>query len=195
MKHSLRFFPVLAAAIALMTASSPLAFADPDSCDSPEMMSEAIPHTRFLGPIDWKVGDRLSYQITFGFLGKIGTIEKEITKEEGAGVWLRQVTLLTDKSDIQEMLVERSSGKVIKYIKNGQEAVYTEEVLLDPAQTHESVTVPAGTFEAVHLTGKTQNGGKIDLWSNPEKTAIDGMIKSTVDGTTNVELMTFHRAP
>jgi hypothetical protein len=128
-------------------------------------------------------------------LGKIGTMEKDVTREEGQGVWMKQVTVLTGgKRDQMEFLVNRADGKVLKFLKNGQPADYAEQPLHDISETDESVTVPAGTFQSHHLAGASESGARIEIWKNADATAIDGVIKTTIDAATDIELTRFSRS-
>ena len=158
-----------------------------------EESADIVSVMQFVGPVTWRVGDHMEYQISIQFIGKYGTLTSDVTKEEGNAVWLRQHSVLPPKDDVQEMLVNRSDGKVIKYIQNGQEQPYTDNPVQFISQSDESVTVPAGVFHSKHVVGKTIKGTPIDIWQNSEATAIDGMLKTVIAGGSSIELVRFVR--
>lgn len=138
--------------------------------------------SRYPGPVTWKVGDRMDYEIDATFIGKIGTMSVEVTQDEGDAVWLKQSSVIASSPDVQEMLVDRASGKVLRYLKNGQEAAYPTDEPTIISQDDESVTVPKGTFESTHVVESTADVSRIEIWSNAQATAIDGMLKTVVGG-------------
>ncbi|MGZ3653565.1 MAG: hypothetical protein ACXWSC_20620, partial [Bdellovibrionota bacterium] len=40
-----------------------------------------------------------------------------------------------------------------------------------------TITVPAGTFETIHITAKSQQSGNIEVWANPRAITLDGTAK------------------
>ena len=42
------------------------------------------------------------------------------------------------------------------------------------------MTVPAGTFKAIHIVAKNKQVDHIELWANPRDTVMDGAIKQTM---------------
>src|SRR4051812_26150274 len=71
--------------------------------------------------INWKVGDSAQYSVTVGSFGKLGTMSKEVTKDEGAALWVTQnLDLMIQKQKV-EILISKADGKVLKTIVNGKE--------------------------------------------------------------------------
>src|SRR5689334_6643790 len=65
--------------------------------------------------LNWKVGDSADYSISAVF-GNLGTMHKEVTKEEGNGYWVTQQATLMGQNDKTEMLIDRDTGKVLQVI-------------------------------------------------------------------------------
>jgi hypothetical protein len=148
--------------------------------------------------VHWRVGDHMEYQISVTIVGNVGSMVNDVQKEEGDAVWLHQHTILSPDNDAQDFLVRRSDGKVIKYLKNGQESSFDEDPVQAASQDDESVTVPAGTFDCTHVIGKTNRSPNVEVWTNSNATAIDGTIKTVVGGNglgTTIELTRFSRGP
>jgi hypothetical protein len=129
--------------------------------------------------INWKVGDSSDYNIIAVF-GNVGNMHKEVTKEEGTGVWLVETVKAGGQNDKSEVLIDRNTGKTLKLIHNGkEEAVPTEQPEII-SQDYTSVTVPAGTFKVMHVVAKTKEVSKVELWINNVDIVIDGAAKQVV---------------
>src|SRR4051812_9701129 len=81
---------------------------------------EAARSAATLSLVDWKIGDSQDFKVTLG-MGLDGTMRKEAFKEEGNAIWLRQELKLPIANDTSEMLVDRDSGRILKFIRNGKE--------------------------------------------------------------------------
>ncbi|MBN21887.1 MAG: hypothetical protein CL678_11460 [Bdellovibrionaceae bacterium] len=145
--------------------------------------------------LDWKVGDRLEYNISAGFAGS-GTLVKEAFKDEGESIWVKQDIVIGGRTEKMEMLINKADGSVLKIIRNGRE----EQVPNDPPEITDvemtEVTVPAGTFSATHITGKTKQVKKFEVWANADDTALDGTLKQVANMgfiTMTMELTRFVR--
>jgi hypothetical protein len=130
-----------------------------------------------LNLINWKVGDKMSYQVSMGFLGAFGAMTKEVTKEEGDTIWLHQVIDLKFQKQTVDVQMSRVDGHIIKMIQDGREMQIPNDKLEVISQDYGDVTVPAGTFAAVHIVAKTQSVSKIEIWANPAETVLDGALK------------------
>ncbi len=147
--------------------------------------------------INWKVGDYANFQISAGPFGKVGDLKKAVTKEEGKAIWVVAEAAMMGQNDKSEMLINRADGKILKYIHNGkEEAIPSGEIeVLD--QEYTEVKVPAGTFKCIHLTIKTPDVEKAEIWANPNLTVMEGLLKQTVNQNgidVAVELVKFGRA-
>lgn len=155
---------------------------------------QALTQTSALNLINWKVGDRMDYQVSVGFFGKIGAMFKTVSKDEGDALWIHQEIDLKVQKQVVDMLISKADGKVLKLIQNGQEAQIPNDKLEVISQDYGQVTVPAGTFDAIHIVAKTQQVSKIELWANPSATVMDGALKqimATQLGEITMELASF----
>ena len=162
--------------------------------------SESFIHVGNYNPealLNWKVGDSADYNMTAVF-GNIGTLHKEITKEEGHGVWMSETTNAMGQKDVSEVLIDRDSGKVLKFVHNGKEETYPDDTPQVISEEYTSVTVPAGTFKAMHVVAKTKQISHIEIWENMKDVVMDGSIKEIMTaqfGDITVELTQQHRTP
>ena len=175
-----------------------------DSISLPAALSQAQLNAITLGNvsaqdvINWKVGDNANYQVSAGSFGKLGTMSQAVTKDEGAALWVKTDTKLAIQNDTAEMLLNKADGKILKYIHNGKEEALPDDKIEIISQDYADVTVPAGTFKAIHITAKTEKVSKIEIWANPRDTVMSGMIKQTMKTQgidIAVELTDFKRTP
>lgn len=134
-----------------------------------------------LALIDWKVGDAQAYKVVLGGFGMEGTMNKEVTKEEGNAVWVKQELKLPIMSDKSEMLMDRNSGKILKYIHNGKEEKAPEGDVEIISTSQETIEVPAGKFKVIHVKAKSKDVQDIQIWINPRDIALDGAAKLYMD--------------
>lgn len=145
--------------------------------------------------INWKVGDSSDSNINATF-GNIGTMHKEVTKEEGKGVWLLEDVTAMGKKDKTEVLIDRDSGKTLKMIHNGKEETVPDDKVQIISQDYTQVTVPAGTFKVMHVVAKAKDVDHLELWVNNVDIVIDGAAKtvmSTQFGDMTIELTKQHK--
>jgi hypothetical protein len=150
--------------------------------------------------INWKVGDGANYNVTISSFPINGTMVKSVTKDNGDGTfWFNETIDLTIQKQVVDIEMDRSNAKILKYQVNGQDQAIPDEKVTVVSQDYGSVTVPAGTFKAVHIVAKTTAQGKdvqLEEWANPKDTCMDGSIKiiETTDGTTiNMEMTSFKK--
>lgn len=138
--------------------------------------------------INWKVGDEARYDVSMGFFGKMGTMVKSVTKEEGNAIWIHQEADLMIQKDSTDMLIDRADGRVIKVIRNGKEETAPDDKPEIISQDTTEVTVPAGTFKCIHVVGKTKSVEKFELWANPRDTVMDGALKMVISAQMEVTM-------
>ncbi|MEO5968609.1 MAG: hypothetical protein ABIQ95_01675 [Bdellovibrionia bacterium] len=131
-----------------------------------------------LALINWKVGDSSDYNLSLAF-GK-GSMHKEVTSEEGTGVWLTQNVAIMGQKDVSQILLDRNTGKITKMLHNGKEEAIPNEQPEIISQDYTDVTVPAGTFKCIHIVAKTKTVKRIEMWANPKEVVIDGAIKEVI---------------
>jgi opacity protein-like surface antigen len=127
--------------------------------------------------INWKVGDTAQYDVTVGSFGKMGTMVKSVTKDEGTSIWMEENMNLTVQQQKVEVQINKADGKVLKTIVNGQEQTTPDDPIQVISQDYVDVTVPAGTFKAIHIVAKTKQVDHIEVWANPRDTVMDGTLK------------------
>ena len=154
------------------------------------LMSELAPG------FDWKVGDSASYSLNMGFVK--GSMVMTIT-----GLTADELTLQQDldlgfagKQNC-EMKLNPNTGEAKSLVCNGkpQQVPGNDIEVID--MKDEQVTVPAGTFQSIHITAKQRSDGKIiDQWANPKAVPVMGMIKAISPGPfgkVTVELTSFKK--
>ncbi len=147
-----------------------------------------------LNLINWKVGDRMNYQVSMLF-GK-GTMVKNVSKDEGTAIWLHQDINLMGQKQTADVLFNKADGKILKMLQNGKEVAVPDDKIEIISQDYAEVTVPAGKFQSIHIVAKSEKVSKIEMWANPTQTAIDGALKqimATQFGDMTIELTSFKR--
>ncbi len=146
--------------------------------------------------IDWKIGDSMNYKMSV--MGMSGTMIKSVASEEGNAVWLKQDVSIMGQKQLIEVLLDRATGQILKMRQNGQDKPVPKSDLEVISQEYTKVTVPAGTFDCMHVTAKSSDAPKIEIWANPRDTAMDGGLKQIVQSngmTITLELTSFKRLP
>jgi hypothetical protein len=128
---------------------------------------------------DWKVGDNTFHQFMYKAM-ELATMEWTVFKDEGTSIWVRHIWTNPDGTkDRVEELVDKETGKTLKYIRNGKE----EEVPAEgnPIKVISSkdttVTVPAGTFAAKLMVTESDELGVADTWQNEQEIPLSGVLK------------------
>ncbi len=147
--------------------------------------------------LDWKVGDQCDYKLNLGgFLN--GTMVMSIREVTADGVWMVQdVDLQIQKQKI-EALIDPNTGEIKKMLVDGKEQAVPKNDIEIVDQKQEQVTVPAGTFDSIHITIKdnANNGDQSEQWVNPRDIPIAGMVKSLANsqiGKVTMELTSFKK--
>jgi hypothetical protein len=146
--------------------------------------------------INWKIGDSTSYEIELEGMGKLGTMVKMAMKDEGTGVWVKNEADLMGQKDVTEILIDRSTGKILKMIHNGREEQVPSDEIEIISQDYTEITVPAGTFKCLHIVAKSKQVSKMEIWANPQAVSLDGslqMIMATQFGNMTLKLTQFKK--
>ncbi|OGQ17679.1 MAG: hypothetical protein A3B70_08140 [Deltaproteobacteria bacterium RIFCSPHIGHO2_02_FULL_40_11] len=130
--------------------------------------------------IDWKIGEKATYDMDLGFLGK-GSVVKEATKEEGNALWISTKAKTPLGEQTADVLIRREDGKILKFIVDGKEQEYKEPELELISREADEITVPAGTFKTIHIKAKDKSDdADIDMWANPVDVPLGGIVKNIV---------------
>ena len=139
--------------------------------------------------INWKVGDHAEYNI-HAMNQDVGKLSMRADREEGNAVWMIQDMTGFQKQKV-ETLIDRLNGKTLKYIVNGQEQAAPADKLNIVSQDQQSVTVPAGTFDAIHIVATTDNQQvkQMEIWANPRDILLSGMAQTKIDTTQGISVL------
>lgn len=184
-------------ALAVLSLSSLSAVAAPVTVLSTAQMNQLMTAPIPLNLINWKVGETANFDVSVGPFGKLGTMVKTVTREEGNAVWISQNADLAIQKDSSEILLDRATGKVLKYIHNGKEEQMPDDEIEVISQDTTEVTVPAGTFPCMHVVAKSKQVQKIELWANPRDTVMEGTLKMVMSAQMEItmELTSFQAVP
>ena len=128
--------------------------------------------------LDWKVGDFANYNFSMGFIQ--GTNNMSIREVGPNGIWLIQdMDLGFMGKQLVEALIDPNTGEIKELKVNGQAQDIPENNSEIVSAEESSVTVPAGTFDAIYIKLKNNDDGKISqIWINPEMIPLNGSAKS-----------------
>jgi hypothetical protein len=127
--------------------------------------------------INWKVGEFQDLNLSLQG-SPIGTMHKVATSEEGNGIWMNETTSGSlIGNHVVEVLLDRADGHVIKMRQDGKDTTPPNDKLEIIKQETATITVPAGTFDTIHITAKSQQSDKIEIWANPRAITLDGTAK------------------
>ncbi|MBN8539179.1 MAG: hypothetical protein J0L82_02240 [Deltaproteobacteria bacterium] len=132
--------------------------------------------------LKWKVGDKADYKMAGGILN--GSVKSFVREDNGSEIWVQQDMDMgfLGKQKV-EILFDKATGQVKKLLANGQEQSLPDTSNIEIVETKEaSVTVPAGTFDAIYAKIKDKSNGQIqEAWINPQEVPINGMVKAIAD--------------
>lgn len=132
--------------------------------------------------LKWKVGDKADYKMAGGILN--GTVKSFVREDLGSEIWVQQDMDMgfLGKQKV-EILFDKATGQVKKLLANGQEQSLPDTSNIEIVETKEaSITVPAGTFDAIYAKIKDKSNGQIqEAWINPQEVPINGMVKAIAD--------------
>lgn len=127
-------------------------------------------------PLDWKVGDVAEYNVSAGILGK-GKMIKKVVQDTGTALWILEEMNIPSHKETIKKLYNKEDGKVLSVIRSGSAQNPEDSKIEIISQENTRITVPAGTFNVLHIVGKSKKSPQIELWSNPDATVSDGTIK------------------
>lgn len=162
---------------AVLLSFSQASFAQPINIMDVQIQAAAMTPTDL---INWTVGDTASYNVSAGSFGNVGTMVKAVTKDEGKALWVQQDMDLQFQKQKVEILIEKSSGKILKMLLDGKEQKVPDQNIEIISQDYTEITVPAGTFKVLHVVAKSKEVSKIEIWANPKETVMDGAVKQTI---------------
>ncbi len=162
--------------LVLLSASSALAGDAVTFVSNLDLIALQQTETTALG-LNWKVGESLSYRISLASMGNIGTSVKEVTQDTGDTLWLTNRMQLLGQNEVVEMELRKADGQLLKMRRNGQDQTLPNDPIEIISTESASITVPAGTFESVHIVAKTEKISHIEVWMNPRDTVMDGTLK------------------
>ena len=138
-----------------------------------------VKHSPAANVINWEIGDYCDMNISLQGM-PLGTIHKEAMSNEGNAVWLKQsMSGGMIGNQVVEVLIDRATGKTLKMKQNGQEKPVPDEKIEIIDQETATITVPAGTFETIHIRARSSQG-PLELWANPQAIKLDGAAKMTM---------------
>lgn len=146
--------------------------------------------------LNWKVGESANYNVDMGFIK--GTMVMSVASIGADGIWMNQDMDLgfMGKQQVQTLL-DPNTGAILKMIVNGQEQQPPTQDIEIISTLEESVTVPAGTFDSLHVVAKDKsNNDEINFWINPKVVPLSGMLKQVAPsqfGQVTVELTSFNK--
>lgn len=146
---------------------------------------------------EWKVGDSASYKLNMGgFIN--GSMVMTVKSYDAQGL------LITQDMDLGfagkqncEMLIDPGTGKTKSLVCNGQNQDVGENNVEIIETKEATVTVPAGTFQAIYIKAKNNSdNSEIQQWVNPRDVPVFGLIKTIAPsqlGEVTIELTSFKR--
>ncbi len=146
---------------------------------------------------EWKVGDTASYKLNIGgFIN--GTMITTVKRVDSEGLLIGQdMDLGFAGKQNCEMLVDPNTGKTKSLVCNGQNQEIGENNIEIIEVKESSVTVPAGTFQAIYVKAKNlDDNSEIEQWANPKEVPVFGMIKTVTQsqmGPVNIELTSYKK--
>lgn len=130
--------------------------------------------------INWKVGEFLEYDMSAAF-GSLGKMKKFVASEQGNAIWVKSEMSGMMGGQTVEALIDRATAQVLEMRQNGKNVEIPKDKLEVISQEPARITVPAGTFDTIHITAKSEKVKKMEAWINPRDTALDGNVQMVVD--------------
>ncbi len=127
--------------------------------------------------INWKIGDYQDLNLTMQSM-PLGTVHKEAESDEGNAVWIKETISgqMIGNHTVEE-LIDRATAKVLKMKQDGEDKPIPDDKLEIINQETATITVPAGTFQTIHITAKSQQACQVEVWANPKAITLDGTAK------------------
>lgn len=124
--------------------------------------------------INWKVGEFTDYNIEAMGM-ELGKMKKYVASEVGNNIWMNQDMSggMIGEQKV-EVLMDRANGQILEMKQNGKKVEVPNDPIELIDQESTTITVPAGTFDVIHITAKSKQAKKIEVWANPRDIALDG---------------------
>lgn len=112
---------------------------------------------------------------------RLGTLKSWVDREESDGVWLlNEVKVILKPKQLIEVLIQRKTGKILKYIVDGEEKTPPDvtkmedcEVLSEAAET---IKVRAGTYKTERTIAKCDED-IMAVWTNYGDVNMGGFVR------------------
>lgn len=146
--------------------------------------------------LNWKVGDELNFKLKMSFIsGKMKMSVAEVTEST---ITLKQDINLSGQAQSCVTKLNPNNGETQSITCNGQnQNIPNKDDLEIIEMTNEKITVPAGTFDSIHVKIKQKSDNKIiEQWVNMQELPITGMLKAISPsqfGNVVVELESFKK--
>lgn len=141
--------------------------------------TSVIQETNFSG-LDWKVGDTSVYDLTMAIIIK-GTMTMSVASIGEEGIWMNEDIDLGHEIKQQiQILLDPTTGATKKIVVAGKEQAAPKQDIEVIETTEEQITVPAGTFDSMHVTARNKASTKnneINIWMNPQVVPVGGTLK------------------
>lgn len=130
--------------------------------------------------INWKVGEFTEFNMDSP-MGNLGKLKKFVASEQGNNIWLQQDMSGMIGNHKVEALMDRATGQILELRQDGQKQEIPNDKLEIISQDQARITVPAGTFDTIHIKAKSEKIKSLEAWINPRDTALDGTVQNIVD--------------
>ena len=150
------------------------------------MMERELPDLKNL---NWQVGEYQERTIKKGAFG-VGSLKSWVDREEGDAFWLlNDLNIIFQGNKRVEALIERATGKILRYIEDGQEKsppdVSQLETCEDLGESYETVNVPAGKFESTRTVLKCDDN-YVAIWIHHGSLVnMNGHVRQALLGSAN----------
>ena len=146
-----------------------------------ELQASIMTEMHVANVINWKVGEYQEYEISASF-GNLGNVKKTVASEKDNAIWVN-----SDMSGGMigehkaEALIDRATGKLLELRQDGKKQEIPNDKIEIINQEATKITVPAGTFDVIHITAKSEKIKKLDVWANPRDITMDGTAQMELD--------------
>ncbi len=133
-----------------------------------------------LSNLNWKVGDTLDFNIKMSPLPLKGKMKIFVQMESVEGfILIQDVSLPVLGNQHIEALIDKDTGKTLRLVINGEPQTVPDQNDIKIIKMEEAkITVPAGTFDAIHVVTQDSSKKQGEMWINPTAIPINGMLKS-----------------
>lgn len=169
-------------------ATFSVAHADDSSVLARQIALSQLSDVHVANVINWKVGEFGEMSIeAFGM--PIGAMKKYVASEEGNFIWFNQEmsgSLIGNHK--VEAKMDRATGKIVEMKQDGKPAAVPDGALEIIDQDTQTITVPAGKFETIHITAKSKDVKKLEIWMNPRDITLDGAAQQIIEAQVTMTL-------